>query len=118
MALANLQQNDDFWKSLPTEMFPSLLPRNVLFDLKRMRVVAVFEQWLCHGWPHTACQDASEIAHRFPCLALVRSPSGTDGEATDFLTLEEQKELIGIGMHVAALSAWVLHNVAGSHFVP
>ena len=61
MCVVNVQQNDNYFKKLGTEVMPTLMRKSLLWDLVRERAVSVAEGWLIQGVPHPDVVELDEL---------------------------------------------------------
>jgi hypothetical protein len=110
VALAVISQNDGYWGEVQTAIAPAVLPRHVIFDMVRERLVTVMEEWIMQGYPHPDAEPLNALAEHFPIPQLVvRGPNR--------LPLVDQKKMIGNGMHVVAVGTWIMHQMSMLTFV-
>ena len=116
MALCNITNNLSYSSSISTTRFPTLLQNTCLYDLIKQRALSLSECWVLQGFPHPERQEAEAdmCGVGFPFSSLVVSPAGNVDEV---LTMNQQRSVLGNGMHVAQVGAWVVYNVASVRFV-
>ena len=107
MGVVNVQQNDNYFKKLGTEVMPALMRKSLLWDLVRERAVSVAEGWLLQGVPHPDVVALDERTRSKCPYGGVISLS-----APRRCALNRQKELMGNAMHWAQISMWYLYILA------
>ena len=112
MAVVNLA-NTSVYGTISTETIPTLLRNSCLYDLVSDKPVKLSTYWLAQGYPHPAVACGSELRHPFGHLL---SPTDTNGggDGDEPLSENEQRVLLGNGMHVAMVGSWLVYCLACS----
>ena len=118
VCLVNIAQKASCDPTFGIRTLQTLQQTTRLYDLVSQRTVSLPELWLMMGFVHPACfdeigvgVDSGVLANRFPFPSLVRGAHANTDGAPPVLTADQQRQLLGNGMHVACIEAWIIHSI-------
>ena len=99
-AIVNIA-NHATYGTIETNGIPTLLTNSKLYDLVGDKPVEMAAYWLAQGFAHPEVECGSTVRHPF---ATVLCP-----DSSGHLSLNEQRVLLGNGMHVAMVGSFFLY---------